>query len=206
MGETIDLSLHGEPTVATSFVNPAAAQAKLAGLDDLPTGTDQEGERDELFASMDPNSNGFLSLAEVDAGLRARVPGLASKKQALLRAFQASKGARRGTRALSDDMVEKGEEFRLLLLYLHRYLELLCAFEQLDTDGDRRLDAEEFEAACAGGVLAKWGVHVHDPRREFEAIDLNGGGVVRKRGSKPSPLPCPCLVPLLTARVFSTPV
>ena len=178
IGETIDLSLHADVAVATCFVNTAANEAKLAGLDDLPTAADQGNERDALFEAMDPNSNGFLSLAEVDAGLRSRIPGLAGKKQALLRAFQASKGARRGASALADDMLEKGEEFRLFLLYLHRYLELLGAFEQMDVDGDRRLDADEFEAACASGLLVRWGVHVADPPREFAKIDLNGGGVV----------------------------
>ena len=130
---------------------------------------------------MDGNGNGYLSLAEVDSGMRGVISGaglLASAKPAVMRAFQAAKGARSGGRPLGDDLIERGDEFRLFLLYLRRYLELLLAFDQLDTSGDRRLDTDEFEEACAAGILSDWGVHVCDPAREFAAIDLDGGGMI----------------------------
>ena len=53
-----------------------------------------------------------LSLYSLDA--------LAGAKPAIMRAFQAAKTARMAGRELSDDCVERGDEFRLLLLYLRR--------------------------------------------------------------------------------------
>ena len=109
---------------------------------------------------------------------RRRAQALAGAKPAVLRAFNAAKAVRKGGKALGDDLIERGEEFRLFLLYTRRYLELFAAFEQLDTSGDRRLDLDEFDEACSSDILADWGVVVDDPAREFRAIDLDGGGKV----------------------------
>jgi hypothetical protein len=62
----------------------------------LPSGRSDEekANRKELFKRFDPNGNGYLSLAEVDKGVRD-VLGLDEVfncKPAVMRAFQASKG------------------------------------------------------------------------------------------------------------------
>ena len=127
-GELIDLKLNGEPPVPGAvFRNPLAGDPMnvLRALARLPTGTDAAARaaRRKLFAEIDGNGNGYLSLAEVDRGIRAGVletRELADSKAAVMRAFQAAKGAGVSRSALSDDCVEAGEEFRLLLLYLRQ--------------------------------------------------------------------------------------
>ena len=182
-GERIDLSAHGDPALPRCvFVNVAAPTTVLDALEQLsalPTSPSAEAERRKLFRAIDSNSNGFVSLSELDLGLRNELrlgEPLLRAKPAILRAFQAAKGARVSRQQLGADMVESGEEFRLLLLYLQRYFELFGLFEQIDTSGDRRLDLDEFEEALP--LLAGWGVAVADPAREFAAIDLDGGGKV----------------------------
>ena len=79
---------------------------------------------------LDVNGNGFLSLAEVDKGVKdiMRLPNLFKMKPVLLRAFNAakacvpSKNKRHG-----DDYVEKAE-YRFLLKYLRQYCEYFVAF------------------------------------------------------------------------------
>ena len=185
--ERIDLATQADPPIpgALKFVNAAATAGRAALLSELtsmPTSKSPQDRaaRNLLFASMDGNGNGFLSLAEVDLGLvHVLSPqALAGAKPAVLRAFNAAKAVRKGGRPLGDDLIERGEEFRLFLLYTRRYLELFAAFEQLDTSGDRRLDVDEFEAACSSGLLSDWGVAVSDPVAEFAKIDLDKGGQV----------------------------
>ena len=156
--------------------------AELASLPTAKTAQDKAA-RNLLFASMDGNGNGYLSLAEIDGGMKSMLPGNAARaKPAVMRAFQAAKVARpsgsQPNASLRDDVVERGAEFRLFLLYLKRYLELLAAFERLDADGDRRLDVDEFTEACRIGLLSTWGVNVDDAEEEFRKMDLDGGGKV----------------------------
>ena len=177
-GEKIDLGTQANPPVAgCKFANVsvlADVAQRLEEMRKLPVckGEPDATARSKFFASMDGNGNGFLSLAEIDGGLRKLLSAptmAAGGRPALQRAFSAAKSVRQkgqqaggapGSPKLADDMVERGDEFRLLLLYFRRYLELFAAFEQIDTSGDRRLDREEFEAACASGLLAEWGVAV----------------------------------------------
>lgn len=61
----------------------------------LPCSDSQEDKarRDEIFNGMDMNANGYLSLAEVDKGLRdvLKVDQIFDCKPVILRAFNASK-------------------------------------------------------------------------------------------------------------------
>ena len=147
----------------------------------LPAGNSDKDAtaRKILFNTFDPNGNGYLSLAEVDKGLIVKfqlVGGdeFATKrcKPAINRAFHAAKGIN-GDGGTGGDYVTK-QEFRLLLVYLQRYFELLAVFDEVDTSDDRRVDATEFQKALP--KLAEWGVKVADPAAEFAAIDENGGG------------------------------
>ena len=94
---------------------------------------------------------------------------------AIARAFHAAKDAKKGRGGLADDEVNRSE-FRLLLVALKRYSELLALFDAIDLSDDRRVDMSEFKAALP--LLRQWGVVVHNPVDEFAQMDANGGGLV----------------------------
>ena len=79
-----------------------------------------------------------LSLAEVDKGLKVLLGDEVSQitKPAAIRAFQAAKDSIGDKAASAGDYVTRAE-FRLLLVYLKRYFELLAAFDAVDTGNDR---------------------------------------------------------------------
>jgi Ca2+-binding EF-hand superfamily protein len=136
--------------------------------------------RSELFNLMDPNGNGYLSLAEVDKGLRdiLQIDEIFDAKPAIMRAFQAAKNympSNAGTPGA--DYVQR-KEFRILLQFLRHYFELWVMFEALDTGEDRRVNFEEFQAAIP--KLAEWGVYVAEGEAEdtFNKIDSNDGGQI----------------------------
>ena len=91
------------------------------------------------------NGNGYLSLAEVDKGMRdiIQIPQLFDTKPVMLRAFNAAKDKVKGKSKYSKDYIEK-KEYRLLLKYLRQYFEYWVAFDQLDLDSDRRITFKEF--------------------------------------------------------------
>ena len=136
--------------------------------------------RMELFKAFDPNSNGYLSLAEVDKGCRD-VLGLYEifdAKKVVMRAFQAAKGAndkknKKGSHG--PDFIERCE-FRLLFVYLRQYFEIWQMFDEVDSSDDWRVDFEEFKAALP--KIESWGVKITNPEAEFKAIDKNGGGML----------------------------
>jgi Ca2+-binding EF-hand superfamily protein len=123
--------------------NWAAITAKL------PTGrsSDEKAKRLALFKQFDPNGNGFLSLAEVDKGMRdvLALYDLFDAKPVVLRAFNAAKslGTKKGVVSKGDDYVDK-LEFRMLLVYLANYLRIWEVFTSADSSGDSRLSKEEF--------------------------------------------------------------
>jgi len=150
----------------------------------LPTGrsANEKRARRKLYELFDPNSNGYLSLAEVDKGLlellrlEAGCDDVTKHcKPAILRAFQAAKDLTGSTEGHHADFVTRSE-FRLLLVYIQRYFELFAAFEVIDTGDDRRINAAEFMRATK--LMRSWGVYVRNPKAEFASIDANGGGQV----------------------------
>ena len=68
---------------------------------------------------MDMNGNGFLSLAEVDRGIKAviNLPALFELKPVIMRAFQAAKNSVKSTSKHDDDFITKAE-YPYLLKYL----------------------------------------------------------------------------------------
>ena len=68
------------------------------------------------------------------------------------------------------------DKFRVLLVYLKRYLQLWGMFVAMDRDGDRRLTPDELEQALP--KLQKWGFAVNDSREVFEEMDENAGGYI----------------------------
>lgn len=162
----------------------------------------QKTRREQLFAGFDGNANGFLSLAEVDKGMRdvLKLPELFNIKPVIMRAFQASKNAhvhtktrnraarnggwRPGKVLAGEDYVERSE-FRLLLKYLRQYFELFLMFEEMDgSDGldvdDRRVSLSEFKHSHS--LLVSWGlppsIQQMDPTDLFKQIDKDGHGMI----------------------------
>ncbi|KAK3244780.1 hypothetical protein CYMTET_45624 [Cymbomonas tetramitiformis] len=146
----------------------------------LPAGktAEEKAARSELFKQFDVHSNGILSLAEVDKGIRdvLQCDVLFNCKPAIMRAFQAAKGAHKSTKLeAGPDSVER-IEFRLLLSYLRQYFELYQMFAQVDSSGDRRISLSEF--VNARDKIKRWGLEISDPEAQFQMIDKNGGGLV----------------------------
>ena len=108
----------------------------------LPCGPEAEEKkkRKEWFDQMDGNGNGYLSLAEIDKGIEDVLGEEVADhvKPALQRAFQAAKDASTGGKdeGMKSDYVIR-REFRLLLVYLKRYFELLAVFDAVDSGNDR---------------------------------------------------------------------
>ena len=146
----------------------------------LPTGLDADSKaaRDKLWSGMDMNGNGYMSLAELDKGVRdvLQLKDVFAAKPVMMRAFQAAKGAAHTKSRLGPDFVEKGKEFRLLLHYIRQYFELYTMFDRIDTDDDRRIDSTEFRMAVP--MLKTWGIDVKDPAALFAEVDSDGGGMV----------------------------
>lgn len=86
------------------------------------------------------NSNGYLSLAEVDKGVRdvLDLPELFDIKPVLIRAFVAARTKLTSKNSHGDDYVSKAE-FIYLLIYLRQYYEYWVDFDAIDTSGDRRI-------------------------------------------------------------------
>lgn len=123
------------------------------------------------------NGNGYLSLAEVDKGMRdvVQLPILFQLKPVLMRAFQAAKTKVKAKTKYGDDYVTKGE-YRFLLKYLRQYYEYWVAFDRIDTNDDRRVSYEEFMQAIP--ELERWNIDMSDPRAQWRQCDQDGGGMV----------------------------
>lgn len=145
----------------------------------LPAG-DSEAEvnqRNQYWSYIDVNNNGYLSLAEVDKGLRdvIKLPELFKLKPVIIRAFNVAKTALKAKSTHGDDYVSKAE-FKYLLLYLRQYYQYWTVFDAVDTNDDRRISEQEFKVAIP--VLAKYGVQVTDAKAAFKEIDTNHGGFI----------------------------
>mmetsp|Transcript_38863 Transcript_38863/g.83718 ORF Transcript_38863/g.83718 Transcript_38863/m.83718 type:complete len:191 (+) Transcript_38863:122-694(+) len=146
----------------------------------LPTEktNEQKAKRKLLFRQFDPNGNGYLSLAEIEKGVRdvLQLPEIYERKEVMMRAYQAAKGvANTNKNEVGSDFVE-ASEFRLLLLYLLNYPQVSQMFDRIDTEGDHRINLEEFEAAIP--MMETWGVAITDAEASFNEIDDNGGGQI----------------------------
>jgi Ca2+-binding EF-hand superfamily protein len=119
------------------------APAKLKPRDRLVV--PEKAQRVEMFHTMDYNGNGALSLAEIDKAIAECYPEY-NHKQSLIRAYEAAD--------TSDDGFIEWREFRKLLHYIVYFNNLWHQFEDIDVDGDRRLDLAEFVSGVksVGGI------------------------------------------------------
>lgn len=136
---------------------------------------EEKAARKMMFQQFDPNGNGILSLAEVDKAMRdvLNMGELFDAKPAIMRAFQIAKNCTKSSRGKQGDDYIEFREFRYFLQALRQYFEYWVAFCRTDTDGDRRIDLQEFKAAR--DKLEVW-VGPIDCEAAFSEIDTNKGG------------------------------
>lgn len=124
------------------------------------------------------NGNGYLSLAEVDKGMRdaVQLPALFEAKPVLMRAFMAAKTVVKSKTSHGDDYITKGEEFRYLFKFLRQYYEFFLAFNKVDAGQDQRVDKSEFGQAAP--ILKKWGIDTTNMDQQWKEADVDGKGQV----------------------------
>ena len=132
---------------------------------------------DKYWSQTDVNSNGYISLAETDKGLRdvIRIPAIFDTKPVIIRAFNAAKNALKAKSSHGDDYVSKAE-FIYLISYLRQYYKYWNIFDEVDSSDDRRISREEF--AKAQPTFKKYGVNIQNVNELFNKIDTNNGGII----------------------------
>ena len=129
---------------------------------------------------MNMNGNRYLSLAEVDKGIRD-VLGLEEVfdcKEAVNYAFHFTKNSSPGESKFGDELLEF-RELRLFLQTLRATFEFYQGFNKIDVEGDSRISKEEFCSEEIVALLGKWtGSEIEDVEAEFDAIDTNQGGMI----------------------------
>lgn len=131
----------------------------------IPLGDSPEDQKARLalFRGFDVNANGYLSLAEIDKGIRdvLDLPELFESKPVIMRAYKAACTKVKQPKPNTEDLVTKGV-FKFLLIYLRFFYELWEDFERLDVDGERRLSEKEFTAGVP--LLVKdWQIQITNP-------------------------------------------
>ena len=122
--------------------------------------------RNSLFARMDTNGNGKLSLAEVDKAVVELWPHF-NHKRALMSAYKAAD--------CDDTGYVERREFKKLLHFIIYFTRLWDEFEQIDRDKDDRLTLSEF---IAGSSAVGHSMSRAEAHHEFDSMDVNHGGVV----------------------------
>merc|ERR1712168_1457204 len=141
---------------------------------------EQKAKRKEIFNSFDVNSNGYVSLAEVDKGMRDVLGSddLFDCKDAVNASFHYAKKVSPGEDKYGPEFLEF-REFRLFLQTLRQYFEYFQAFSRIDTGDDSRVSKEEF---CSDANKEAMNKYIKDPIEDFEAefdkIDENKGGQI----------------------------
>lgn len=162
---------------------------------------EEEEARAELFRLADVNHNGMLSLAELDKALPELFGCVAlfNAKPAIIRAFLAatnlppdSRSDDTAFRERKADYIYPGEQFRVLIQYLHEYFEMYLMFQDMaDADADRRIDCKEWAEFVSSGKAEKIGIKVTPEMLEdkcgetpmpgyslFNEIDVDQGGCI----------------------------
>eukprot|EP00389_Voromonas_pontica_P001869 GDKH01002794.1.p1 GENE.GDKH01002794.1~~GDKH01002794.1.p1 ORF type:complete len:185 (-),score=47.81 GDKH01002794.1:242-796(-) len=139
---------------------------------------EQKERRKEMFKQFDPNGNGFLSLAELDKGIKDILGAdqLFDCKPAVMRAYQRARNCAKSKKGEQGDSYVEFKEFRMFLVYLRQYFELWQMMDEIDTSDDDRITLAEFKAAIP--KLQEWGAEIEDPEAAFKEADANGGGVL----------------------------
>ena len=150
------------------LATPTSLPKKKALLEDPPVVLTLPSAKTEtaLFERLDFNGNGMLSLAELDKACVEIWPKF-NNKPAIMRAYKAADANNSG-------FISR-KEFTLFLRFLVRFNELWNVFTQIDSNGDRRLNCEEF---ITGAKLLRLDKSPVELRAIFNEMDTNRGGVV----------------------------
>merc|ERR1712241_1667766 len=132
-----------------------------------------------MWADIDLNGNGFVSLSEVTTGIRdvLKLPEVYDSKLAIITAFNFSKSKCKTTRSHGDDYLEFNE-FRFFLQTLRQFFEYYQAFTSLDSGNDGKISKDEFLSDDVKNILDKWTESCDDLESEFSRMDTNGGGQI----------------------------
>jgi len=155
-------------------ISDSLQRIKLLPLEKTP---ESAAKRSQLFDRFDPNGILFLSISEIDKGVREILSFSERflKKDIIKKAFISAKksGAKRNNS--SEELIEKNE-FRSFLVFLRQYSEYYEIFELMNSTEDRKITYEEFKTALP--IMKNWGVEVDDSKAAFEAIETNDGETV----------------------------
>ena len=91
-----------------------------------------------------------------------------------MRAFTAAKNKLPSKNKHGDDYVSKAE-FRYLLKYLRQYYEYWVAFDEIDSNDDKRISFAQFSKAMP--TLERWGI-TGNAQKLFKQIDSDGQGMI----------------------------
>ena len=109
---------------------------------------EEKQARLKIWNAMDNNGNGYLSLAEIDKGVRdvLQCDDMFDAKPAIMWAFKFAIDfcPDKPNNKYGTDYMEKSE-FRVFLLALRQRFEYLQAFKRIDSGNDGRIDLEEFK-------------------------------------------------------------
>jgi len=197
-------------TTASTATTPSATQSSfrkpgpsadlnlfLSTFHPLVSLTDPSAKRDRStqWKNADPNSNGMLSLAEVDSWIKLTLQATHKShkgnqlyrlyRPSYIHAFDAAKSLAGGS---TDEYVTK-KEFRLLNAYLCIYAEMMDAFAAIDGGGpgvdsndDRRIGREEWmrghHTVSTYDLIKLHKITDEEAGIIFTEMDVNGGGYV----------------------------
>jgi Ca2+-binding EF-hand superfamily protein len=122
-------------------------------------------EISKSFEALDWNQNGLLSLAEIDKYVTERFPKL-DNKPALMRAYKASD--------VNGDGFITEKEYDQLWSYIELFTRFWHIFEEIDYNGDRRIEMDEF--ITFGQKI--FGGTTKQLRALFQKADADGKGMV----------------------------
>jgi len=136
--------------------------------------------RKEIWNGMNTNGNEYLSLAEVEKGIRdvLELDEVFDAKKAIFEAFSFAKNSSQAESKFGEDLMEF-RELRLFLQTLRATFEFYQGFNIIDAEGDSRISKEEFCNDNIKELVQKWtGEEIEDMEAEFDAIDENEGGMI----------------------------
>lgn len=152
-------------------LDPEIHTKKFATLEEqvMAVVNDPTGDKlKSLWAVIDCNNNGVVSLAEIDRFVKIQFP-LLDHPRANMRAYQAC------VKETADGKWIERRDFKNVLRNLFYFNKLYAVFHAIDADGDNRIDLREFKLG-----FRHLGLSFPEKlaESEFRKIDTNHGGII----------------------------